>query len=72
MVQLHGVGVLGGEGATTICDPNDQSNYCKASRFFGEISMAIFPIFLVCFILDYLGLVDFSKIYKKTHKMFKK
>ena len=72
MVRLHGVGVLGGGGATTICEPNDQSHYCKVSRYFGEFSMLIGPIIILCFILDYLGLVDFSKLYKKTHKMFKK
>jgi len=72
MVRLHGVGVVGGGGATTICDPNDQSHYCKASRVFGEFSMFIGPMIILCFILNHLGVIDFSKIYKSTHQMFKK
>ena len=72
MVRLHGVGVVGGGGATTICEPNDQSFYCKASRYFGEFHMFIVPIIVLCFILNHLGVIDFSKIYKSTHKMFKK
>ncbi len=70
MVRLHGVGILGGGGATTICEPNDQSHYCKRSRVFGEFAMYIVPIILICVFLDHIGLINFSKIYKKTHKMF--
>ena len=72
MVRLHGVGVVGGGGAATICDPNDQSHYCKASRYFDEFHMFIVPIIVLCFILNHLGVIDFSKIYKSTHQMFKK
>jgi hypothetical protein len=42
-------------GGVTMCDPNDDSFYCKLNRFTNEIHMLLFLIMIVLVPLYFIG-----------------
>lgn len=52
---LAGSSTGGGYGGVTMCDPKDDSFYCKLHRFTNEIHMLLFLIMIILVPLYFIG-----------------
>lgn len=49
----------------TLCMPNDQTFYCRLSRFTGEVTMIFGLLFLIVFIYSFMSGKNIFDIFKK-------
>ena len=49
----------------TVCMPDDQTFYCRLSRFSGEVSMIFGLLFLIVFIYSFISGKNIFDIFKK-------